>query len=303
VRAMPGALSLVICALLCVSLLPDQAEAQSLTQKLEVIQRQTGVQTEVLTASADLENDTADVAIPYSSVYPGSDRFLVNVLLKNPQTSIAGFDFEIIISPEDLADFATVRVYVDSIDTCPEEADTCWDFFPIRECLIESRLAEDWAIFEAHGAVGDTTKPDCDTVWVLGIAIAGPPIPPNPNYHPLFKFGVNVSCVPDSLSQRTVILSMTGHLSDPYGVSVPVRMEPGEMLIWWSVPGDANNDSSVTGADIVFLLNYLFQNGTEPCVFEAADPNGDCVVAPADVVYLINYLFRGGSPPEPGCTR
>jgi len=80
-------------------------------------------------------------------------------------------------------------------------------------------------------------------------------------------------------------------------------IHPGELLIWWSVPGDANADSLVNGSDIVFLINYLFGGGAEPCVMEAADPNGDCKVDSADVVYLLNYLFRGGSPPEPGCAH
>jgi hypothetical protein len=141
-------------------------------------------------------------------------------------------------------------------------------------------------------------------MWVLGIDIMGTsPISPNPNYRPLFKFGVDLSCVPDSLTNRSVTFSMTGHLSDPYGALVPVRIHPGELLIWWSVPGDVNNDSLVNGSDIVFLINYLFQEGPEPCVMEAADPNGDCQVDPADVVYLINYLFRGGPAPQPGCAH
>ena len=109
--------------------------------------------------------------------------------------------------------------------------------------------------------------------------------------------------MPDSSTDRNVTFNMTGHLSDPWGELVPFRAHPGQLTIWWSVPGDASNDSLVNGGDIVFLLNYLYRNGPEPCVMEAADPNADCQVNGTDVVYLLNFLYRGGLPPEPGCAH
>jgi len=292
---------------LCISylaLLPVQA--QELTEKTQKTSWSVSDQSRALVRSSNQKSDTtAEVMVEFSSAYPGSEDFLVSVLLKNPDDFIAGFDFEIEINPEHLADFSTVQIHVDSMDTCPEPEDTCWYYFAVRECLVVgSALIRDWSVFTAHGQVGDTTKPDCDRMWVLGIDIMGfSPISPNPNPRQLFEFGVDLACVPDSLTNRTVAFSMTGHLSDPYGALVPVRIHPGELLIWWSVPGDANADSLVNGSDIVFLINYLFGGGAEPCVMEAADPNGDCKVDSADVVYLLNYLFRGGSPPEPGCAH
>ncbi len=67
------------------------------------------------------------------------------------------------------------------------------------------------------------------------------------------------------------------------------------------VAGDANGDGQVNGADVVFIINYLYRQGTPPRLMEAADANGDCVVNASDVVYLINYLFRNGPPPRSGC--
>jgi hypothetical protein len=290
----------------CISylaLLPVQA--QELTQKIQQNRLNISDHSRALIWSSNPKSDTtAEVTIEFSSGYPGSEDFLVNVLLKNPDDYIAGFDFEIAIDPDQLADFSTVRIYVDSLDTCPEPEDTCWYHFPVRECLLQSHLEGNWDVLDAHGEVGDTSKPECNRVWVLGIDLLGSyPIPPNPSYRSLFKFGVDLSCVPDSLVNRTVSFSMTGHLSDPNGALVPVRIHPGELLIWWSVPGDANADSLVSASDIVFLMNYLFQGGQKPCVMEAADPNVDCQVDPADVVYLINYLFRSGPAPQPGCAH
>jgi hypothetical protein len=255
-------------------------------------------------SGSNLQNDTVDVTVKYTTAYPGRKNFLITVFLRNPATYIAGFDFEIIITPRDLADFSTVRIYVDSMDTCPAPEDTCWYLFPIRECLVvPGAVIEDWTFFEAHGAPGDTTQPDCDRLNVLGLAILGTPIFPDPNYRTLFEFGVDVSCVPDSLTDRTVTFEMTGHLSDPWGELVPFRIRPGELSIWWSVPGDVNNDSLVDLGDVVFLINYLYEDGSEPCVMEAADPNADCQVDLGDVVYLINFVFREGPVPKPGCAH
>jgi hypothetical protein len=254
--------------------------------------------------SSNLQNDTADIMLEYTTAYPGSKHLLVGVKFKNPADYIAGFDFEMIITPPNLADFSTLRIYVDSMDTCPVPDDTCWYFFPIRECLVlRGAVIEDWTFFESHGTPGDTTQFDCDTLRLFGLAFLGTFIPPQPNYVTLFKFGVDVSCVPDSLTNRDVKFNITGHLSDPYGEEVPLRAYPGEMTIWWSVPGDASNDSLVDLADVLFLVNYLYKNGPDPCVMEAADPNADCQVELGDILYLINFLFREGSLPAPGCAH
>ncbi|MGB2770080.1 MAG: NosD domain-containing protein [Candidatus Zixiibacteriota bacterium] len=69
------------------------------------------------------------------------------------------------------------------------------------------------------------------------------------------------------------------------------------------VLGDANSDGSVTpkGAitigDLVFVVNYLFRWGIEPCPCHAADTNCDGEVNVADIVCLVNYLYRGGDLP------
>jgi len=62
--------------------------------------------------------------------------------------------------------------------------------------------------------------------------------------------------------------------------------------------GDANNDKSLTMADIIYLVNFLFKFGPIPVpVVEMGDANCDGVVTVADVVYLNAYLFKGGPKP------
>lgn len=51
-------------------------------------------------------------------------------------------------------------------------------------------------------------------------------------------------------------------------------------------------------ADLIFLVNFMFQGGDPPPCTEEADVDGDGdVVIIADLVYLVNYMFNGGPPP------
>ena len=65
---------------------------------------------------------------------------------------------------------------------------------------------------------------------------------------------------------------------------------------------DVNFDGNIDVADVVYLINYLFQGGPEPfggvCI---GDANGDAQVTIADAVYLINYIFKSGPAPVDNC--
>jgi hypothetical protein len=62
--------------------------------------------------------------------------------------------------------------------------------------------------------------------------------------------------------------------------------------------GDANGDKTIDVGDIVYLINYLYKNGTIPDPLDAGDVNCDGTVDVGDVVYLINYLYKSGEPPS-----
>lgn len=70
-------------------------------------------------------------------------------------------------------------------------------------------------------------------------------------------------------------------------------------------PGDANSDGTVTVADVVFLVSFLFKGGPPPSPLWRGDANGDCQVTVADTVYLVAYLFKQGAKPffnqNPNC--
>jgi len=61
--------------------------------------------------------------------------------------------------------------------------------------------------------------------------------------------------------------------------------------------GDVNADGTIDIGDVVFLINYLYKNGSAPSPLELGDANCDGTADVGDVVYLINYLYKGGNPP------
>ncbi|KPL04648.1 MAG: hypothetical protein AMJ73_04030 [candidate division Zixibacteria bacterium SM1_73] len=61
--------------------------------------------------------------------------------------------------------------------------------------------------------------------------------------------------------------------------------------------GDCNGDGVVNSADVVYLINYLFKDGSAPDPLEVADVNCDGTINSADIVYLIDYLFKEGPAP------
>jgi hypothetical protein len=63
--------------------------------------------------------------------------------------------------------------------------------------------------------------------------------------------------------------------------------------------GDANANGVVDLGDAIYLLNYLFKNGLDPCPVETGDVNCNSIVDLGDVIYLLNFLFKGG--PGPTC--
>ncbi|MDH3890132.1 MAG: thrombospondin type 3 repeat-containing protein [candidate division Zixibacteria bacterium] len=65
--------------------------------------------------------------------------------------------------------------------------------------------------------------------------------------------------------------------------------------------GNINGDMGdiVDIADLVYLVDYMFNGGPPPPVMEEADVDGSTVLDIADLVYLVDYMFSGGPPPVP----
>jgi len=92
------------------------------------------------------------------------------------------------------------------------------------------------------------------------------------------------------------LASLQTHINDARGQLIPILRKKG----LFGRCGDANCDGDVNGADVSFLINYLFVGGPKTCwPADRADVNWDHKVAGNDASYLINYLFVGG--PKPRC--
>jgi hypothetical protein len=70
-----------------------------------------------------------------------------------------------------------------------------------------------------------------------------------------------------------------------------------------SQTGDVNTTGSITSADIIYLVNYVFKAGPAPLpVAESGDVNCTGNITSADVIYLVNHVFKTGPPPCDVCT-
>jgi hypothetical protein len=73
--------------------------------------------------------------------------------------------------------------------------------------------------------------------------------------------------------------------------------------------GDVNVSASLTSADIIYLVNYVFKSGPQPLpVVQSGDVN--CSGSPAapgitsaDIIYLVNHVFKGGPVPCNRCAQ
>jgi len=275
-----------------------------------------------------LDGDSVELAIDYTTAYPGRDdpnRFVVvSVRMKNP-VPIASFKIQITLDWPELIDFHTVDIYTDSVkvpvDTCPgaefcpvetcywEPGDTCmeWKYFSVRECYLDTvgSLISNFATISCHGDTGDISLPDCKWITIVGMAHTDSSIDPDPNFRLLFKFGVDLFCMCDAETARNTLFLVSPGFSgfgDPQGFSVPFKYYMGEVVGWWSVPGDASNDSVVNTADVIELVNYVLLGGAEPCIWEAADPDSSSIVNIGDIIYMVTYLYNNGPRPKPGCS-
>ncbi len=64
------------------------------------------------------------------------------------------------------------------------------------------------------------------------------------------------------------------------------------------VRGDSNGDGNIDIADSIFVILYLFQNGTTPLCLDSADINDDTLIDISDPVFMIAYQFTSGPPPS-----
>jgi hypothetical protein len=60
------------------------------------------------------------------------------------------------------------------------------------------------------------------------------------------------------------------------------------------MPGDADASGTLTSADVIYLVNYVFKGGPLPLPCAGAgDANCDGGVNASDIITVVNHLFKG----------
>lgn len=63
------------------------------------------------------------------------------------------------------------------------------------------------------------------------------------------------------------------------------------------ITGDVNNNDGISILDLIYLVQYCFNNGPVPPCSGEADINGNGGVSVLDIIYLVQYFFNNGPNP------
>ncbi|MFH2049711.1 MAG: SBBP repeat-containing protein [bacterium] len=61
--------------------------------------------------------------------------------------------------------------------------------------------------------------------------------------------------------------------------------------------GDVDGNDQINVADLVYMVNYIYKNGSEPLTWIAGDVNSSADIDMMDLILLVDYLFKGGIAP------
>lgn len=90
--------------------------------------------------------------------------------------------------------------------------------------------------------------------------------------------------------------------NDPLALTQYINAELLVTLTATYLCGDANSSDDVNVSDAVYIINYVFVQGSPvPDPLDAAEVNCDGNVNVSDAVYIINYVFVGGPDPCVEC--
>ena len=69
------------------------------------------------------------------------------------------------------------------------------------------------------------------------------------------------------------------------------------------ITGDVNLSTTLTSADIIYMVNFVFKSSVAPMpVPEAADVDCSGAVTSADIIYMVNHVFKSAMAPCDVCT-
>jgi hypothetical protein len=75
--------------------------------------------------------------------------------------------------------------------------------------------------------------------------------------------------------------------------------QPLSLLVrLWFICGDIDgSNEGIDISDLVYLVDYMFNDGPEPPIILSADLDGSSGIDISDLVYLVDYMFNAGPPP------
>ncbi|NOY88894.1 MAG: S8 family serine peptidase [FCB group bacterium] len=85
-------------------------------------------------------------------------------------------------------------------------------------------------------------------------------------------------------------------LTSPYTTYTP-HLFIGSISTIHVLRGDLDNNQKLNTNDLLYMINYSFDNGTPPLTIQSMDVNADLTLNIEDINYLINFMFKGGPPP------
>ena len=83
-----------------------------------------------------------------------------------------------------------------------------------------------------------------------------------------------------------------------YSFGIGSNKDYATIKYFQALRGDTDGDGVIDVLDIIYLITYLYKNGSAPQSSEVGNVNCDEVVDIGDVVYLINYVLKEGPPPD-----
>jgi len=159
-------------------------------------------------------------------------------------------------------------------------------------------------VFGGFSLSFSVTATDVDTGDVLNITMSGPPgatfssVPKKSPASGIFTWNTTEADTLNSPYLATFIVNDGTGRADTGQVSievVPLAIPPS------TKGGDLNGDGIVSLVDVMYLVNYIYNNGPPPNPVAAGDIDGDCFITIADIVYLVNYVLKQGPAPLPFC--
>ncbi len=142
--------------------------------------------------------------------------------------------------------------------------------------------------------------------YVLSIRDDSPPMPAGSG--PVLKLTINLDGFP-AVGQDAEIDFSGYAIFQPLFIGDRATYAPGlsSGLLHYhnccvGIRGNVNDDpeQQIDISDLIYLVNYMFQEGPDPECMAEANINGDIFgeIEISDLIHLVNYMFQEGPPPQ-----